>query len=48
MPGCLFVLAGPCGSYAAIFPELFGKDRIYGDWNYSVASDRNIKSIAAE
>ncbi|MCB9958690.1 MAG: TauD/TfdA family dioxygenase [Rhodospirillaceae bacterium] len=35
-------------TYAAIYPELFGEARLYGEWNYDSKLGCNINSIAAE
>lgn len=32
-----------CHEYAVLYPELFGDDRLVGEWNYDLASDRNIR-----
>ncbi|WP_171208876.1 MULTISPECIES: TauD/TfdA family dioxygenase [unclassified Ruegeria] len=34
-------------TYASIYPELFGEARLYGDWNYRLNEDRNVKNFAA-
>jgi hypothetical protein len=32
-----------CREYAVLYPELFGDDRLLGEWNYDATSDRDIR-----